>query len=86
MQKNIKEYLNGRDIVIWGVGVMQTDLEGLYSFKNVLYYVDDFVREKNLISVTEEQIYSSQRVQLENPRNVLFVLCADEQDAAKSLG
>ena len=82
MQKNIKEYLNGRDIVIWGVGVMQTDLEGLYSFKNVLYYVDDFVREKNLISVTEEQIYSSQRVQLENPKNVLFILCGDEQDAA----
>ena len=80
----IMDRLKGKNIVIWGVGALQTDLEGIFDFGNILYYIDDFVREKNLISVDESEISSSEIIEKERPENVIFVLCGDEQDEAIS--
>lgn len=71
-----------KKIVIWGAGILQSDLEGLYSFPNVLYYVDDYITERNLVSLSREQIYSSERLMTESKDNLLIILCMDDQDDA----
>ncbi len=82
MIQDIRQAIEQKNIIIWGVGVLQTDLMGLYSFPHFLYYVDDFVREKNLISVSAEEIISSDKLAKEPLENVLFVLCGDDWDDA----
>ena len=77
-----KECISKRNVIIWGIGALQTDLEGMFEFENVFYYVDDFVRDKNLISVDEKEIFASDRIKEEHPENVVFILCGDEQDEA----
>ncbi|MBS5958076.1 MAG: hypothetical protein KIC73_14325 [Clostridiales bacterium] len=78
--ENIKE----KRIVIWGIGILQTDLEGLYSFSNVLYYVDDCISDRSLISVPREHVYGSERLKQENKDDIIVVLCLDDQDDAIS--
>ena len=57
--KDIFERIKGRKIAIWGVGILQTDLEGLFPFGRISYYIDDDIQDKNLISVSREDICSS---------------------------
>ena len=59
---NIFNKIKDKNIVIWGVGIRQTDLEGLYSFPKILYYVDDYVADRDIISVSKEKIYSSPKL------------------------
>lgn len=68
-------------IVIWGVGAMQTDLEGLYEFDNVLYYIDDDIQDKNLITVDIDRIYNSKRLESENRDNLFIIICAEDSDS-----
>lgn len=73
---------NNRNIVIWGVGVLQVDIEAIYHLKNVVAYVDDDVEERNLITVEQDQIISSvelNKIVVENP---LFIICTKDKDFA----
>lgn len=82
--------IKDKRIVLWGVGILQTDLEGLYTFEKFLYYVDDFIQEKNLITVSAENIYSPQRLKEEDDKDLMVILCMEAQDDAvdflKSIG
>ena len=40
------EQIRDKRIVLWGVGIFQRDLENLYSFPRLLYYVEDSLEEK----------------------------------------
>lgn len=40
--------LSDKQIVIWGVGVLQVDIEAIYHLDNVVCYIDDLVEEKTL--------------------------------------
>ena len=37
----VLEKIYNKRIVIWGTGILQKDLEGLYPFPEFLYYVDE---------------------------------------------
>ena len=45
----------GKNIVIWGIGALQSDLEGACAFEHVLYYIDDYMSEKKEISISKRQ-------------------------------
>lgn len=69
-------------IVFWGVGILQNDLEGLYSFPHLLYYVDDFVEEENRICVAKEKIYSPWKLENEDRKELMVVICTEALDDA----
>ena len=82
--KDIFERIKGRKIAIWGVGILQTDLEGLFPFGRISYYIDDDIQDKNLISVSREDICSSKLFAQEKIQDIFFIICADDQDYAAS--
>ncbi len=74
--------IKGKDIVIWGIGVLQSDLEGILSLRNILYYVDDDFQEENTIIVSGDSVYSSEKLKDERRENLLVIICTDYQDDA----
>ena len=82
--KDILERIKGKKIAIWGVGILQTDLEGLFSFGKISYYIDDDIQDKNLISVNREDICSSKMFAREKIQDIFFIICSDDQDYAAS--
>ena len=50
--------IENKGIIIWGIGILQSDLEGIYDFPDFLYYVDHDIQEKNIISAREDQVYA----------------------------
>lgn len=78
--KDLLEKIQQKRLAIWGVGILQTDIVGLFQFHEVSYYIDDDILDKNLISVQKEKIYSSQRFSEEDVRDVFCIICADDQD------
>ncbi len=77
---DIYEKIKGKRIVIWGVGRLQCDLEGLYSFSDFLYYVDDSFQEKDLICVPKERIYSPEKLVKEDKNDLVVIICKEAQD------
>lgn len=67
------EQIKEKRIVIWGVGRLQCDLEGLYSFPRFLYYVDDSIKEK-------DQIYSPEKLKQEEKKDLVVIICKEAQD------
>ncbi len=78
----IASIIKDRDIVIWGVGSLQSDLEGFFPFFHILYYIDDYILEKNLISVPQEKIYPSGKLAGEEREHIFVILCTDNADDA----
>lgn len=78
--KDIIEQIREKTIVIWGVGILQTDLEGMFLSGRISYYIDDDIQDKNLISVRREDIYSSKEFAQEKKKDIFFVICTDDQD------
>ena len=80
--KDIFERIKGKKLAIWGVGILQTDLEGLFSLEKISYYIDDDIQDKNLISVQREDICSSTVFAQEKGQDVFVIICTDDQDYA----
>lgn len=76
----IYEKIKEKKIVIWGVGRLQSDLEGMYSFPNLLYYVDDSIRERDLICAPKEKIYFPEKLKKEEKRDLMVIICKEAQD------
>lgn len=74
--------INDRNIIIWGVGVLQVDIEAIYHLDNVSAYIDDNYEEKDLITVERNQIISSKKISEVSVENPLFVLCTKDKDYA----
>lgn len=74
--------IRDKDIIIWGIGALQSDLEGTCSLVNILYYIDDYILEKNLICVSKEKVFPSDKLAEENRNNVLVILCTENQEEA----
>lgn len=74
--------LSDKQIVIWGVGVLQADIEAIYHLDNVVCYIDDLVEEKNLINVGREEIKNSEFISEMHYENVLFIICTKDKDYA----
>lgn len=72
--------IRDKRIVIWGVGILQTDLEGLYDFPRFLYYIDDQVSEKKRISAKQELIYPPHKLADENRDGLMVIFCGEAQD------
>ena len=51
----VLEKIYNKRIVIWGTGILQKDLEGLYPFPEFLYYVDE-------IPIPDKGIYDFQKL------------------------
>lgn len=73
--------IKNKDIVIWGVGALQSDLEGICSLTHILYYIDDYILEKNKIHV-RGKIYPSEKLAEENRENLFVILCTENQEEA----
>lgn len=78
--KKLYEKIIKSNVIIWGVGILQTDLEGIYSFPNIIYYVDDNLKNKNVISVPEDKIFSSEKLWTEKLENVFIIICTEDQN------
>ena len=85
--------IKDKKIVIWGIGILQSDLDGIFGFSNLpdfLYYVDDCIQEKNLISVSKDLVYPTQKLAEEIPDQVLVIICQENHGEAitrlKSMG
>lgn len=81
---DVFERIKEKKIVIWGIGALQEDLEGIYSFSNCIYYVDDKVR------IAEKMIFSPEKLAEENKNNIVVIICAENQSdiiaALKEMG
>ncbi len=71
----VLEKIYNKRIVIWGTGILQKDLEGLYPFPEFLYYVDE-------IPIPDKGIYDFQKLIYEDQKGLLIILCTDELDWA----
>ncbi len=84
------EQIRDKRIVLWGVGIFQRDLENLYSFPRLLYYVEDSLEEKNQINVSRNQIFSSKKLETEIRKDLVVIICSEVPDEAiaslKSMG
>lgn len=78
---DITSITKNKDIIIWGIGTLQSDLEGICSFLHILYYIDDYIVEKNRIRV-QRQVYSSEKLAEENREHVFVILCTDNREDA----
>lgn len=74
--------IKDKDIVIWGIGALQSDLEGTCSLVHILYYIDDYILEKNEISVPREKVFSSERLAEEKREHLLVILCTENREEA----
>ena len=73
---------DNKRVAIWGVGVLQVDIEAIYHFDDVIAYIDDEIEERNLITVERKQIITSNDIPECNDENVIFVLCTKDKDFA----
>lgn len=69
----IYDRIKDKNIVIWGTGTVQKDLEGLYPFLSIRYYVDD-----NIYSA-DAKIFPPQRLTEEDKENIIVIICAENQ-------
>lgn len=74
--------IKDKKIVIWGVGILQSDLEGVFVFSDFLYYVDHKIQEKNCISVSQDQIYAPEKLREETFGKICVILCTEEPEEA----
>lgn len=74
--------IKDKKIVIWGVGILQSDLEGVFVFSDFLYYVDHKIQEKNCISVSQDQIYAPEKLREETSGKICVILCTEEPEEA----
>lgn len=74
------EKIKEKRIIIWGIGRLQCDLEGLYFFRRFLYYVEDSALKKPPIYVRNNRIYSPQKLREEEKDDLLVIICKDGQD------
>ena len=79
---DVKSRILNKKIVIWGIGILQTDLVGMFPELNPAYYIDDYILEKNLISVTEKEVRHSDSLKNENVNELLVILCLEDEDEA----
>lgn len=79
---DIVSIIKGKDIIIWGIGALQSDLEGACALTNILYYIDDYILEKNQISVSKENVFPSEKLSGEKRENLLIILCTDNLEEA----
>lgn len=77
-----KEKTEKRNIAIWGVGVLQTDIEAIYNIHDVFAYIDDEINDNTLISVKKEEIHDSGYIEDIKDDNVLFILCTGDIECA----
>lgn len=71
-----------KEIIIWGVGVLQVDIEAIYHFDKIVLYIDDNLEEQNLITVQKEQVFSSEHIPKCQNKDIIFVLCTKDKDFA----
>ena len=63
---------DNKRVAIWGVGVLQVDIEAIYHFDDVIAYIDDEIEEINLITVERKQIITSNDIPECNDENEIF--------------
>ena len=78
----MKRTFEAKKIVIWGVGVLQADIEAIYHLNNIIAYIDDVVEDKDLVNVTRNQVASSREVSRFADKDTLFILCTKDKDYA----
>lgn len=71
-----------KNIVIWGVGPLQVDIEAIYHLEHIVAYIDNGVEEKDLINVKSEQIISPENISNIKATELFFVLCTKDVDYA----
>lgn len=76
------QMFDNKKIAIWGVGVLQVDIEAIYHLNEVIAYIDDEIEERNLITVERNQIISSDYIPEYHGEDVIFVLCTNDKDFA----
>ncbi|QDR81948.1 hypothetical protein [Sporomusa termitida] len=75
------EKIKDKRIAIFGTGNLQSDIMGLFTFNNLLYFVDDFYNEQSQESFipADKQVYDSAHL-LNEDRNDLFILICDKDE------
>lgn len=85
--ESVKEWAKGKDIVIWGIGPLQYDLEAFYPFLKPLFYIDDHIQKKNGICILPGNVYSSWKLGDENikRKNFMIIICGEPEYAVTRL-
>lgn len=85
--ENRKEWADGKDIVIWGIGPFQYDLEAFYPFLRPVFYIDDHIQEKNGICILPGNVYGSRKLGEENinRKNFMIIICGESEYAIARL-
>lgn len=71
-----------KNVAIWGIGVLQADIEAIYHLENVIAYIDDDIEERNLINVERCQIITEEEIVNLKQDNLIFILCTKNKDYA----
>ena len=80
------EIIKDKRIVVWGIGILQSDIIGIFPFCNLLYFVDDFYEEgcAEAFIPSGKNVYSSDRLLIENKTDLFVVICDNDEDYAAS--
>ena len=74
--------LENRQIVIWGIGPVQADIQAIFNLKYIAAYIEDNINAIKLINVSKELIISSKDLSKYASKETLFLLCTEDKDYA----
>lgn len=71
-----------KKIIMWGLGVLQVDIEAIYHLDKVYAYIEDELDDSKCINVKKEDVISSDNIAIFKGKEVMFVLCTKDKDYA----
>lgn len=78
----IYEKIKDKRIVIFGVGIIQADLLGIFEFKNLQYYVCDMVETTGDVMLEDMPCYHSNKLLEEDRENLYIIICENDESYA----
>ncbi len=81
---NLYEKIKDKRVVVFGTGILQSDIVGLFHFNNLLYFVDDFYdyQSQEAFIPSDKHVYGSSYLSNEDRKDLFILICDKDEDYA----
>jgi hypothetical protein len=74
--------IKNKRIAVFGVGIMQADLLGLFKFERLQYYICDMVETTGDVMLLDMPCYNSEHLLTENREDLFIIICENDESYA----
>ncbi|BAE84804.1 hypothetical protein [Desulfitobacterium hafniense] len=78
---SVYDRIKDKRVVMFGVGIIQADLIGLFDL-NIAYYVCDMIETTGDVMLEDVPLYSSDHLHEENPEDLFVIVCENDESYA----